>query len=137
MHILNVLLCTLPFSVTVTSSMWFHRSPSCKLLRVGGLTTCDLPGHMAALCSNGPGCNHGLQSLYRPCHCHHSCLFSQEQHCLKPHHLYFHEQTGNASSLFICTHKHKTANHVPRGLCLSVSGLCRSCSSVWMEPVAL
>lgn len=75
---------------------WNRKHKSCR--GAGGMHDSSdgagLPGHLAAIRCACTCCHDGLQSICWPCHRYHSCVLCKKQHCLQPHHIHFHEQTG-------------------------------------------
>lgn len=77
---------------------WQHKPRGGAGVAHGGGDGVGLPSHVAAICFHGPCCHYGLQSSYWPRRCNRTCVLGQKQHRLQPHHICFHEQTGDPSS---------------------------------------
>lgn len=93
----NGVLCAWMFFLgNQAAGIWNRKHKSCRGAggAHGSSDGAGLPSHLAAICCACSCCHDRLQSICRPCHRYHSCVLCKKQHCLQPHHIHFHEQTG-------------------------------------------
>lgn len=92
----GVLCAWISFLGDQAAGIWNRKHKSCR--GAGGTHDSSdgagLPSHLAAICCACTCCHDRLQSICWPCHRYHSCVLCKKQHCLQPHHIHFHEQTG-------------------------------------------